>query len=803
MQRRRLPYLPALDGIRGLSVAAVLAFHAGPGWLSGGFLGVSTFFTLSGFLITSLLFAEVQASGRIRLAEFWTRRFRRLMPAALLTLLGVALYAALAADPSQLWRLRGDGLASLFYYANWQLLFSGQAYEELFVRPSPVQHFWSLSIEEQFYFVFPLLFLALCRVAGGSRAVLSGALAALAAGSLALTAWLHQPESAATRVYFGTDTRAAELLVGALLALALAPLRDPDSRRAPTWLALLGVGGLAATGWLWANATLASGWLFEGGLGAVSLASAALIAAASFGGPFARVLAFEPLRLLGLISYGVYLIHWPVYLWLDVRSTGLGPPALLALRVGVTLALATLSYVCVENPIRKGRVLPRFQVWKAAPVALAATAAALLFVTRDLVVPRTLQHPLLGGRPMPPPLHTQARAELPRAIVFGDSVASTLGDGLVRWGRHAGRANVWNLASYGCGLTHGTGAIDNTNAFGGEARCGRGADWWRIQLAAFRPEVVFVMAGLWDLRDRRLPQWTQRRAPGDPVFDEWLLGEFELALDTLAEGGARVVWLTYPCISPDPGAGIVLGPLGNTAALEPARLAHLNRVLLPELLRRRPGGFELIDLDARVCPGGEFQAEVEGVPDARPDGVHFSLPAADRLASVVGPVGLGLAPAPLPAPAEPIAALPEPPAAPAAPAARAKRSRAPRPPLVAPLAPEPELTLEKLLQLPPGDRSRSAVPDLQEVLRRARASAAAGKSAKTGDGSRVRIDVDLRTDTAIEYHDLKREQLDAGAAIDIDESTSLKGGLRVERDSQEGVESSRKTTPTIGIEKRF
>src|SRR5262245_57706987 len=148
MQGRRLPYLPALDGIRGLSVAAVLAFHAGPGWLSGGFLGVSTFFTLSGFLITSLLFAEVQATGRIRLAEFWTRRFRRLMPAALLTLLGVALYGALAADPRQLWRLRGDGFASLFYYANWQLLFSGQAYEELFARPSPVQHFWSLSIEE-------------------------------------------------------------------------------------------------------------------------------------------------------------------------------------------------------------------------------------------------------------------------------------------------------------------------------------------------------------------------------------------------------------------------------------------------------------------------------------------------------------------------------------------------------------------------------------------------------------------------------------------------------------------------------
>ena len=801
MQGRRLPYLPALDGIRGLSVAAVLAFHAGPGGLSGGFLGVSTFFTLSGFLITSLLFAEVQSTGGIRLAEFWTRRFRRLMPAAILTLLGVALYGALAADPRQLWRLRADGLASLFYYANWQLLFSGQAYEELFGRPSPVQHFWSLSIEEQFYLVFPLLFLALCRVAGGSRARLAGALAALAAGSLALTAWLHQPEMASTRVYYGTDTRAAELLVGAVLALALAPLRETSARRAPAWLTLLGAAGLGATGWLWATATPASGWLFEGGLGAVALASAAVIAAASFGGPVARLLAFEPLRLLGVISYGVYLIHWPVYLSLDAKTTGLAPAALLALRVGVTVALAAVSYRLVERPIRSGRWLPRFQIWMAAPVGLAAAAAALLVVTQNLVVPRTVQHPLIGGRPMPPPLRTPAGAELPRVIVFGDSVASTLGDGLVRWGRHARRANVWNLASYGCGLTHGGGAIDNTNAFGGETRCGRGVDWWRIQLRAFRPQVVFVMAGLWDLRDRRLPQWTQRYAPGDPIFDAWLLGEFELALDTLAADSARIVWLTYPCISPDPGAGIVLGPLGNTAALEPARLVHLNRTLLPELLRRRPEASSW-SISTRACVRAASSR-----PRSRACPTRARTACTSRCPPRIGsrrwsarwawgsrprsgrrrPHRSRLRPPPFPPPRSP---------------ARARARPRARPPLAPPVAPEPELTLEKLLQLPPGHDARSAVPDLQEVLRRARASAASGKPNPDGAG-RVRIDLDLRTDTAMEHRDLKREQLDAGAAYDIDDRTSLKGGVRIERDSQEGVESSRKTTPTIGIEKRF
>ncbi len=639
MQQRRLPYLPALDGIRGLSVAAVLAFHGGLGWASGGLLGVSTFFTLSGFLITSLLLGEWQETGKIRLAAFWTRRFRRLMPAALLTLTGVALYGALAADPQQLWRLRGDGLASLFYFANWKFLFEGQAYEELFGRPSPVQHFWSLSIEEQFYFVFPLLFFALVRGLGGSRARLAGALAAFAAGSLALTAWLHQPEQASTRVYYGTDTRAAELLIGAVLAIGLAPLREKSDVPAPPWLTGAGFAGLSLSLWFWATASPGSGWLFEGGLGLVALASAAWIAAATRPGLLARGLAFEPLRLLGVISYGVYLIHWPVYLWLDARHTGLDGASLFALRVGMTLVLASVSYRYLEQPIRSGRWLPGPTVWKAAPVALALVAAMLLGVTQNLVVPRTIQHPLLGGSPMPPP-RSAGGVELPRAIIFGDSVASTLGEGLERWGRHTQRANVWNLASYGCGLTHGSGAIDNTNAFGGEGRCGRGVDWWRVQLDAFRPDVVYVMVGIWDLRDRRLPEWTQVRAPGDPIFDEWLLGEFELAVDTLLSSGARIVWLTYPCISPDPGAGIVLGPLGNTAALDPARLAHLNRVLLPELMKRRPGRIELVDIDARVCPGGVFRSEVEGVADARPDGVHFSLPAADRLATLLGPLAL-------------------------------------------------------------------------------------------------------------------------------------------------------------------
>jgi peptidoglycan/LPS O-acetylase OafA/YrhL len=145
----RLPYNPAFDGIRGLAVAAVLLFHHGVTWMRGGYLGVSTFFTLSGFLITSLLLAEWTRSGSVRLAHFWARRVRRLLPASALTLLGIMLMAVAVDQP---WErsLRGDVLAALFQVANWRFLFDDRSYSELFADPSPVLHFWSLAIEEQF-----------------------------------------------------------------------------------------------------------------------------------------------------------------------------------------------------------------------------------------------------------------------------------------------------------------------------------------------------------------------------------------------------------------------------------------------------------------------------------------------------------------------------------------------------------------------------------------------------------------------------------------------------------------------------
>jgi peptidoglycan/LPS O-acetylase OafA/YrhL len=167
-----LPYSAALDGLRGVAILLVLLFHGAGRLLPGGYLGVSTFFTLSGFLITSLLLLERERSGRIDLARFWTRRLRRLMPAALLGIALAAVFVAVAGTPSQSGRFRWDGIAALLHGANFRAMTAGTSYWEMFSRPSPLQHYWSLSIEEQFYLVYPLVLLGVWRRAGDVRRTL-------------------------------------------------------------------------------------------------------------------------------------------------------------------------------------------------------------------------------------------------------------------------------------------------------------------------------------------------------------------------------------------------------------------------------------------------------------------------------------------------------------------------------------------------------------------------------------------------------------------------------------------------------
>ncbi len=652
---RKVARVPALDGLRGLAVAGVLLFHAGFGWAGGGFLGVSIFFTLSGFLITSLLLTERDRSGSIGLGHFWSRRARRILPAALLALTGIALYGLTIADAHQAARLPADGLSALTEVANWRFVLGDQSYAALFSAPSPVQHFWSLAIEEQFYLVFPLIVVTTLTRTKGDRKGLTIVVAALGVVSALLAAVLFHPGEDPARVYYGTDTRAVELLVGALLAICLTGRHRLERPRTQRLVAALGAGALLTLVTAWLVVDQGDGLLYRGGLTLHALLVVTVIGAALVPGPVRSALSVRPLRALGLISYGAYLYHWPIFLWLDPARTGLDGAALFGLRLSVTVAVATLSWYYLEQPILHGR---RITGWRPALIAPAAAAGvAVLFVTlpgatsQPSVVFSAVRSPntaLAGASrahapspnpvPVPAPAASAAAAGLAlpvtgpapapapgpapppvrRILLLGDSVAQTLGRGLERWGPAHGVVVV-NSARYYCGIARG-GRLGAT--LGRSANtCGDWSRTWPLLLDRVHPDVVVMLSTIWDVGARQRDVWGPGYLnEGDPPFDQYIVDEWGRAADLLRSRGARVVWLTSPCSA-------LPGLTRDTS--------YANTNYLPPLVRAH--GVVRLDLFARVCPEGKFTDRLGAVDGARPDGVHFSDPGADWVAGWLGP----------------------------------------------------------------------------------------------------------------------------------------------------------------------
>jgi peptidoglycan/LPS O-acetylase OafA/YrhL len=358
---KRLPYLPGIDALRALAVLAVFFYHAGVGWMPGGFLGVDLFFVISGYLITSLLLSEYRQGGHIRLGRFWLRRARRLLP-AVGVFIAVTMVVAAIFTPSDIDRLRGDAVASLLYVANWHFVFAHQSYFDQFQRPSLFRHLWSLSVEEQFYLFWPLAFAAGMTLFG-RRSLLVGVIA----GALAsvLLAWLlFNPGGDNSRLYYGTDTHAVGLLAGVALALVWSPL---EIRRRPVGRLVgpaLDAVGVIALGYIVLSFLHVHDYdlgLYHGGYLTLAVVTATLLAvlahpATRLGGLIGR----PPMLWLGLRSYSFYLWHWPVLVLtrpgLDVS---LPRGILIPLQLIAVLALADLSYRFVELPFRGKAKLPR------------------------------------------------------------------------------------------------------------------------------------------------------------------------------------------------------------------------------------------------------------------------------------------------------------------------------------------------------------------------------------------------------------------------------------------------------------
>jgi peptidoglycan/LPS O-acetylase OafA/YrhL len=351
----RLSYRPALDGLRAISVLAVIFYHGDVGWLPGGFLGVEVFFVVSGFLITALLLDERHHSGGISLRDFWLRRARRLLPALYLLLIVVSASALLVYRDAA-GRMGGDVIAALLYVSNWWQIYLQESYFAQAGRPPLLRHLWSLAVEEQFYLLFPPLFvLGLAKLGWRTmRWVLVG----VAVLSAAWMAYLYEPFQDPSRIYYGTDTRLSGLLLGAFLAMVWSPwrARAQASRSAGPVLNLAGILGLAAMLWFFMNVNEFDAFVYRGGFLLLDLVCLVVIAVIVH--PAAvidRFLGLSPLVWVGKRSYAIYLWHWPIFMVtrpeLDWPVTGW--PDLL-IRVGLTIGAADLSYRYVEEPMRRG-----------------------------------------------------------------------------------------------------------------------------------------------------------------------------------------------------------------------------------------------------------------------------------------------------------------------------------------------------------------------------------------------------------------------------------------------------------------
>jgi peptidoglycan/LPS O-acetylase OafA/YrhL len=353
-------YLPGLDGLRALAVLAVIAYHENFSWAQGGMLGVGVFFTLSGFLTTSLLLEQWAKLSKIKLADFWIRRARRLLPALFVMLVTVTAWVTLI-DRSRLAGLRGAVWAASGYFSNWYLIASHQSYFARFAAPAPLDHLWSLAVEEQFYLLWPLLLIGglfLLRKYGKAAARwLIVPTLVLTAISIYAMAHLYNPAADPTRIYEGTDTRAFGLLTGAILAMAwpVGRLVRPG-KRGRTVADVAGIAGLVVICVMIWRVGQYSAFAYHGGLVLLSIATVGVVASTACPGTVVgRALGWAPLRWLGARSYGIYLWHYPVI----VLTTPVNAkPDLLraALQIAASIGLAAASWRFIEEPIRHGAI---------------------------------------------------------------------------------------------------------------------------------------------------------------------------------------------------------------------------------------------------------------------------------------------------------------------------------------------------------------------------------------------------------------------------------------------------------------
>ena len=638
-------YEPSLDGIRAFSVIAVMLYHANIAWLPGGFLGVEVFFVVSGFLITSLLIEERESTRRIDLKQFWIRRARRLLPALVVMLAATAVCVAFYATDSAP-DFRRDVLPSLGYFSNWWQIFAVDT--PYFAASSlPVlRHLWSLAVEEQWYLIWPLLFVFVFG-AKWMRPKISGALLLLCSGAIMFATALRFVQDDETRtnfLYLSTLTRSSGLLLGAAVAMLWRPWRKNSL---PSWwkssLAdALAVASIAVIGVLMATVHVADAQLYQGGLAVTTIASAVIIAVVMRpNGLFVKKFFSQELFVeIGRRSYGLYLWHWPIFVVAHARDSG----NRLAVALALTVIINEFVYQYVEIPTRQGALgnwwhnRPQLSaVHRRLPVLIAAVVVASLGITgvkvvgieaRDLAIDTSTANVIFSvpttvasASSLPAASTTSTTiAKLPRKLVIvGDSQAHALAIN-----KPSGMEKTFVVAD---GSIDGCGIYDRGVGVGGTngnfrrnfANCVGFEKSWAKSATKAKADVALVVIGAWEVLDLKINGFTfaLNTSPADTIFRT----QMKRGIDALRATGATVALLEVACMRPVDSKGGPVPALPQRG--DDTRTSHLND-LLREIAAPEDDGVFFVSGPKEWCSDPKISTSLS----YRWDGVHAYKPGA-------------------------------------------------------------------------------------------------------------------------------------------------------------------------------
>ncbi|MDQ2852500.1 MAG: acyltransferase [Actinomycetota bacterium] len=651
-RRTRYRYSPALDGVRGTAMVLFMAFHFGVAALQGAWVGINLFFVLSAYLITRLLIEEHARSGRLDLLAFYRRRARRLLPALFVLLAALGIYGALIAPPSVRGALRGDMLATLLFVQNWHLILQGDQYFDLFGAPSFLRQAWTLAVEEQFYLLVPLVVLALVRWVR-RRDVQAGILLTLGLAGALWTAHIGVATTEAqTHAYYGTDTRAQALCIGAALAFwtGLRTRRADQVRLPAPVVAALGWGGLVAMGYAFFAIAPFQGFMYDdGGIFLFALAAAALVLACADerASRLRAVLGWRPFAYLGRISYGLYLWHWPILLWMRRVDPRLGTSLTVGIGICTTLAIAAASYHFVERPVINGGIralLPRVRKDRSARgvlVCVVSAIVALAFAAGHGATPAVAagaaavgtgadpaKTPMLvSGTPayVPAPVQT-------RVAIFGDSVPYVL----VRDKPPGSYPDlvITDLSQPGCDLMQSRYANRSTSVQPAACLHTKRDLGTLLRGSGARRFVLFASMTMAFPHAAQDGSTLDLDDPGYRALVASTLSEYRAT--ARAAGVTSMSVVTVPCRDSD----LSQWPIEFRSAFAGSRTVaqvtdptRLNSVITGWAARN---GVGVIDLYHAVCPDGRFQPRIHGI-QLYQDQVHPSVPGASMMWTWLAP----------------------------------------------------------------------------------------------------------------------------------------------------------------------